>query len=636
MNFYDLSDSEKAKFAELMFKPLSSPVEVKNWVRLFLELEIPLEITDPDSNSSPLDAIWRIYKTFKENSGDVNPGYILMSCREGMKTVSVAILELLLLTHFSLDIGHAAATEEQSAVALGYIEGFLLKVEPFMLLSGWTKVIQNKRLFKYRAPGSEDKQPYIKIVICSTKGMNSLHSNVLFLDELDLADPKALKEGVNITGYSKGIHGVKVYLSTRKYAFGNMTTAMDKAAEMNYQIVNWNIIDVTEACPPTRHKPEGPKQDMYISKNMPLAKLTPEEFAILPEIEQPKWELLKSVHAGCVGCALLPVCKTRLSAKPQHATGGFYKPINSVIQKFIENDPDTAEAQLMCWRPGSTGLVYPRLSVSQSMPLAARNTYTIREAYEAFVGPLPPKIVISEPMLLNELKKAGIVFCAGVDWGYTHDFVICVVAVIPNGDIWLMETYAAPGLEFADQLEVAKTFRDKYGIHKWFVDQAMPSHIKSFRKNGMPCPKFTKDVLGGIEAVRSKIMSANGKRQFKILLNESNKKAITAIQKHRFVLDGQGNPTMNPDDARGIADICDTLRYIGQCLFPVKGTQRIENVWLDTTGNNNVDPNDPEEIRKAAAASENEAQMKAKIAEILGGTQSTGGSGRKGGFFFNF
>ena len=159
-------------------------------------------------------------------------------------------------------------------------------------------------------------------------------------------------------------------------------------------------------------------------------------------------------------------------------------------------------------------------------------------------------------------------FYAGVDWGYSHHFVITIVAAIPNGDIWLMETYASPGMEFADQLEVAKSFREKYRIHKWYTDTSMPSHIKSFRKNGMPCPKFTKDVLGGIEAVRSKIVSANGTRKFKVIANESNKKAIAAITKHRFILDGQGNVTMNPDDARGIADICDTLRYIGQNMFP--------------------------------------------------------------------
>ena len=635
MNFEELSESEREQFAELKFKTLSSPIEVKNWIRIFLELEIPMEITDPDSNSSPLDAIWQIYKIFKDNSGDINPGIILMSCREGLKTIGVSILELLLLMHFSLDIGHASSTEEQSQVALSYLEGFLLKVEPFMLLAGWTKIVQNKRLFKFRAPGKENKQPYIKVVICSTKGMNSLHSNVLFLDELDLADPKALKEGVNITGFSKGIHGVKVYLSTRKYAFGNMSAAIENAVNTNFKLINWNLIDLCESCPPTRHKPEGPKQDMYVCKTLPLQKITKAEFNGLPPVEQIKFELLSNVHQGCVTCPLLPVCKTRLANKPATATGGFYKPIVSVIQKFAENDPDTAQSQLMCWQPGSTGLVYPRFSASLSQPIANRNVYTIREAYEALCGPLSPKVVVNEATLLSEMLKADIVFSAGVDWGYTHPFVICIIANIPNGDVWLMDTYSTPGLEFDDQLEVAKTYRDKYKVQRWFVDQAMPGHIKSFRKNGMPCPKFTKDVLGGIEAVRSKIVSANGKRQFRVILNDANKKAITAIQKHRFMLDGQGNATLNPDDCSGISDIADSIRYVGQCTFPIRGPRQIENVWINAASEK-IDPNDPEEIKKAAIRAQHENQMKANIAGMLGNTPTSGGTGKKGGFFFNF
>ena len=630
MNFLNLTDEERIKFAKYVFEPLNSSQDIKNWVRLFLDLEIPLEITDPDSNSSPLDAIWQIYNTFKTNSGDKNPGYILMSCREGMKTVSVAILETLLLLHFQLDIGHAAATEEQSAVALGYIESFLFKVEPLMLLAGWVNMTQNKRLFKFKTP--QEKQPYIKIVICTTKGMNSLHANVLFLDELDLADPKALKEGKYITSYSKGIYGVKVYLSTRKYAFGNMSLAIEKAPEMNYKIVNWNIIDVTERCPTERHLPNGPRQDMYVAKNLPLQKLTKEEFDFLPQVEKIKWDLLENVYEGCAKCPLLPVCKTRLASKAADAHGGFYKPIVSVIQSFVENDADSAEAQLMCWRPGSTGLVYPRFSSD----VDKGNVLSIKAAYESMFGPavgIVNTTYATELTLLYEMQKAGILFYAGVDWGYTHPFVICIVAVIPNGEIWLVETYASPGLEFSDQLEIAKTFRDKYNVHKWFVDQAMPSSIKTFNRTGMKCVAFKKDVMGGIEAMRSKIMSGNAKRRFKVISNESNKKAITALSKHRFLLDGQGNPTMEPDDSPGIADICDALRYIGQNMWPIKGYQKPETVWLDPAGKP-VDPNDPVARRAAEAASSHEAQMRNEITKLIGDGPVTISTSKKGGFFF--
>jgi hypothetical protein len=618
MDFSLLDDSEKKKYTTLMFDVLSSAQEIKDWVMFFLGLDIPLEITDPDSNSSPLDAIWQIYNTFKTNTGDKNPGYILMSCREGMKTISVAILELLLLLHFQLEIGHAAATEEQSAVGLGYIESFLFKVEPLIAKAGWENMTQNKRVFKFKTP--QGKQPFIKIVICNPKGMNSLHSNVLFLDELDLADPKALKEGVNIVGYSKGIHGVKVYLSTRKYAFGNMAQAIERAAETNYKIVNWNIIDVTERCPPERHLPNEPKEDRYVNKNLPLRQLSEEEYKVIPDIEKPKWDLVPKAHAGCAKCPLLPVCKGRLADKPASATGGFYKPIGSIIQKFKENDPDTAEAQLMCWKPGSEGLVYPRFSTTPGKG----NVMSIKEAYETLFGPTTRNI--TDITLIHEMKQSGIPFYAGIDWGYVHDFVIVICAVLPNEEVWLMETYAAPGLEFVDQLEIAKTFRDKYNVSKWFADTAYPQHIKSFTKNGMKCPPFTKDVFGGIESIRSKITNAAGKRLFKVIANESNKKAISAILKHRFQLDGQGNVTLKPDDERGIADICDALRYVGQNMWPVKGHFRPDAVWTEEQlkqTEQNPNPTHSQQMREEIAR---------RISDIPRGTQ---GTGKKGGFHWN-
>lgn len=616
MSFQSMSEFDKKEVTKLMFQPLSSAQEIKDWVMFYLGLEIPIEITDPDSTSSPLDAIWQVYSTFKDNSGNKNPGYILMSCREGMKTVSVAILELLLLLHFELEICHAAAVEAQSNVGIKYIEGFMFKIEPLVKAAGWVNLTQNKRTLQFKTPSG--KNPFIKIVICSPKGMNSLHANVIFLDELDLADPAALKEGANIVGYSRGIHGVKVYLSTRKYAFGNMAQAIEKAPAMNYKILNWNLIDVTERCPPERYLPEEKREDRYVRKFLPLEQKSKEEFDSIPEIEKSKWELIKEAPAGCKSCLLLPVCKTRLSTKPKTASGGFYKPIESVIQKFKENSPDIAEAQLMCWKPGSEGLVYPRFSSL----IDEGNVISFKKAYESLTGEDGTKA--DELSLVRELNRLEVPMYAGVDWGWDHDFVICVVAMLPDGDVWLIECYASPGLEFVDQLEIAKTYRDKYKIIKWFADTNAPANIKSFNKNGMKCPSFTKDVLGGIESVRSKISSAAGRRMFKVLYKEDNKKAISAITKHRFKLDGQGNTTLNPDDERGIADICDTIRYIGQNLWPVSGTYKPKYVFTEREKDKSSNPT-------------NETMMMEEIQRrLVGGEAVVGGAKKKGGLHWTF
>lgn len=609
--------------ADLMFAHLTCAEDVKNWARTFLDLELPLEITDPDSNTSPLDAIWQIYSVAKNNSGDVNPGYILMSCREGMKTVSVAILELLLMLHFSKTVAHGAATETQSAVAIGYIGDFVMKISALLEISGWENMTQNKRTIQYRTPSGEN--PFIKIVICTARGMNSLHANFLFLDELDLADPNAIKQAINITGYSRGFHGIKVYLSTRKYSIGNMQAALDKAEETNYKVLNWNILDVTEACPPSRHRPELPKQDMFVAKKLPLKQITGEQFNGLSDIEKNKYEMVPNAHGGCIGCKLLAVCKKRLSEKPQTATGGFYKPISSVIQKFAENDVEIAEAELMCWRPGSEGLVYPRYLDKNK----DGNLISLKQAYETLIGSTAPTNIGPET-LVGIFNSLDIPIYCGVDWGFRNEASILVMATIPNGEVWVIDCFSSPKLEIQDLLPVAINFRDKYKPRKWYCDTNMPAYIKAFVRNGMACPKFTKDVGGGIGAVRSKIMTATGQRLFKILEIENTKKVRTSIMKHRFLLDSQGNVTEKPDDTPGVADICDSLRYLGQNMFPISGPQRPNIATMDPS----IAANIPKEQQ---FSQEQHELMKKELDKALGGTATKqGGTGKRGSFHFNF
>lgn len=622
LDFKSLTDEQKKEMGELMLAPLESSSDIKDWARMFLDLELPLEITDPDSSSSPLDAIWQIYETAKYNRGDIRPGYILMSCREGMKTVSVAILELLLMLHFSLTVAHGAATEEQSFVAIGYINDFITKISPLLKACGWENMTQNKRTIRYKTPAG--KTPFIKIIICTPKGMNSLHANFLFLDELDLADPISIKQGKNITGYSRGFYGIKVYLSTRKYAFGNMQDAIDRADDMNYKILSWNILDVTEACPPSRHRPDLPKQDMFVGKVLPLKKLTGEEFNGLPDLEKAKYDMVPNAHGGCATCKLLPVCKGRLANKPQTATDGFYKPIISIIQKFAENDPDIAEAELMCWKPGSEGLVYPRYVDKYENG----NLISLKTAYETLTGnPAPSNI--GDHTIYGILKSLDIPIYCGVDWGFTHDAVIMAAAKIPNGEIWVIDCFTSPKLEIQDLLPVAINFRDKYKPMKWWCDQNMPAYLKTFNKNGMTAPKFTKDVPGGIGAVRSKIISADGRRLLKILTVDSTKQVRTAIQKHKFVLNGMGQVTATPDDIAGIADICDTLRYLGQQMFPLSGPSK-----PNVTGVNPSNGGITQEV--LTPTQEQHEMMKRELDKALGKSTTTGGTGKRGGFHYNF
>lgn len=599
----------------------------------YLGLDMPMGHIDPDSNSSPVEAMWTIYNTIRLNTGEENPGYIMLSAREGYKTLSASILEVLLMIHFQMTIAHMAAIKDQSAKSVKYINYFFAKIEPLLVLKGWENKSQNKMMIEWRSPEGEDV--YIQIVVATMSGANSAHTNLMFIDEIDVVkDPQAYEEAKLIPGYAKGVHPVTVKLSTRKFAFGLMQQEIDKANDpqdpSGDKILRWNIMDVTEKCPESRHKPELPTEDRYVAKSIPLRQISAEDYTALPQVEQEKWDKVENAFAGCKTCKLLPVCRTRLAKRPAQDVKGLYKPVGAVLNTFKKTDPDRAEAQLMCWKPSSKGMVYPRFENS----MTNGNVISLEQAWETLVGEPPQKSKLTEIDMLFKMQTLGIRFYAGVDWGYTHDFVIVIFAMIPNGEIWIVDCYSQSGLEFSDCLAMAITYRDKYNVEKWFCDQAMPSHIKSFNKNHMKSPEFTKDVMGGIESLRSKIVDSHGRRYLKVWNIPECKKVILAFLKHHFKLGPDGNPTLVPDDTPGVADQADAMRYVGQNLFPVKGPQKplVEEVGANGQP---IDPNSPEARRKAEAASQHNNQMKEEIMKRISGEQPTIGSGRRGGFYYS-
>lgn len=460
---------------------------------------------------------------------------------------------------------------------------------------------------------------------------NSEHTSLMFVDEIDVvANPQAYEEAKLIPGYTKGIYPLTVKLSTRKFAFGLMQKELDMAPISGDQIVRWNILDVTERCPDTRHKPELPKDTVYTAKSLPLRTIDIGDYEALSDPEKPKWERQENVHAGCVGCKLLPVCKTRLSQRPLTATGGLYKPIQSVINQFKKVSPDMAEAQLLCWKPSSKGLVYPRFEGT----INEGNVITLEHAWTTLMGEPPAKKKISEADLIWKMQNLGIRFFAGVDWGYAHDFVIVIFAQIPNGEWWIVDCYSTPGLEFSDCLEVAKSYRDRYHVERWFCDTAMPSHLKSFNKNYMKSPQFTKDVMGGIEALRSKIVGGDGRRLLKVLYIPQLEKVIKAFQKHHFKLGTDGNPTLIPDDTPGTSDQADAMRYVGQNMFPIKGPQKPEFVVTGDDGKI-IDSSTPEGKAILEKKMTHNQQMRDEVAKLTTDGTFQGGNGKRGGFHWS-
>lgn len=476
-------------------------------------------------------------------------------------TLSCAALEIIGMVHFNLTIAHMAAIESQSKKTVEYVTTFLKKLKPYLEYHGRSIDSQNTR--NLSVVNKDGDVAYLTIIIATLTGSNSAHTNFMCVDEVDVVRfPQAYEEAKMIPGMLKGRFPITVMTSTRKFAFGLMQKEIEIANENGHPVLHWNILDITEKCQPERHKPELPKVVRYVAKRLPFRNMSQEEYdAILPE-KKNDYEGVEG-YAGCASCALFQVCRTRLAHRPDKDVGGLYKPISFTINQFKKVTPDMAEAQLLCLKPSSTGLVYPRFDDSEG-----ENVLTLNQAWKSFHG-TEPDFEVTLTDLIDVFKKKGIRFYVGGDWGFRHAYALIAAAILPSGDFWIFETLAIPGLEFEEMIKYAEYFRDKYRPAKWFMDTAQPMFIKGFRKRGMPCKDFKKDVLGGIEAIRGQIVDASNRRRLKILKTTENQFLVDGFNKHHFITDAAGNVTQTPDDEMH-SDVLDSTRYLGQNLFEPK------------------------------------------------------------------
>lgn len=608
----------KDELSKAFMSPITSLDHLRDWVNTYLDIDLPCGYVDPNSNSSPAEWLWEAYKTYKNNKGNEVPGYIILSSREGFKTLTESIFAVLMMVHFKASIAHMAAIENQAKKAIGYIDSFLLKIKPYLEANGHKVDANNKRNISIINESGE--KAYVSVVICSLSGANSDHTNIMCLDEIDVvADERAYREAKYIPGFINGQFPITIKTSTRKFAFGLMQQEIDNALKAKEKILQWNIIDVTEYCPKERHKPEEPKQVRYLHPNLPLRHLSKDQWDLLPDVEKNEY-IPKELYSGCASCPLAPVCQGRLAERPETDVNGLYKSIDFTINQFYKTDPDMSEAQLMCWRPSTSGLVYPKYVESGQKT----NLYSLKEAYRVFTGVDAPSNLTIENLIYT-LKQNQISFVAGVDWGYKHAFAITVSAKMPNGEWWLIDSYSVPGLEFEQMIALAEDVRDLYDVEKWYADTSAPMFIRAFRKRGMPCVEFKKDVQGGVESVRAQILDASNNRWLKVVEHSRTEYLRESLKKHSFKLDQSGEPTKEPSDDQ-YADVCDTIRYLAQNLFPVNKNKgkikpsRLENFKL------------PKPEQKA----EYQDWMSLKIQELAKDPISSKGASANKSFFWDF
>jgi hypothetical protein len=531
-------------------------------------------------------------------------------------TLATAILEVLMLVHCGRNVVHVAAQEDQAAKAQEYVKDFLerpilrdykvgdnARTIVYVRYQRKTDKSTNITVRQWKRLSDAEKNEYqpvslkIEIAICTLKGLNGKHSTFLVMDEIDIiGNPRLYEEAKMIVGWRSGPSGggglaITVMVSTRKTVFGFVQKEIDEAPKTKLAVRHWNLLDATEKCNPDRHLPLLPKIKIYYRDDT-LEAISEDAWKNLAPAEQERWSVDDGFQGCLQNCRLFAACRGRLATahsdkrKPcgecglvrdihgkmvprVHGVGECaLKPISHTVQKITEVEASTAIAQLLCRKPPTSGLVYPRLD-DQVHCLTADQLVNLLKNGDPNEGDAHRT---TKEMLIEVLREEDCTFVGGMDFGDTHNFAAVTGAAV--GKILIVFDYLeVAGLETnqqVDQCERLKKWRPKI-----YPDMAGKSSIKIFRKAGFEMREWKKgagSVLEGIDIVKAKCRPTNSVPEIYFLRDDEwVMRLFKKLARYRWKQALDGTYTNVPDDKDD--DGADAFRYMVMNVFPLRNTR---------------------------------------------------------------
>jgi hypothetical protein len=530
---------------------------------------------------------------------------MMYASRDSFKTLGAAVLEVLAVLHLDRDVAHMAAIKEQAKKAQSYVKKFFrypyLKDYVTSANTEKTEVVwyhneatgecltkdQYGALIGADQLKYKEHSRYIKIVICTMQGANSEHVPFFVVDEVDVVPKQnqgAYQEAKSIPAMFEGKEPITLLTSTRKFSFGNVQRELDAADKTGLVVRHWNIIDVTERCPPERHLPEEPRIPIWFRRD-DFASISQEEYDQLPE-EKQKTFTLQEGYSGCLSkCKLFAMCRGQLATRqkfhPKDDHGRYterpmplVKSIRFTTNKFRELGLDMAQAQLMCWKTSQEGLIYGNLERDKHLlsPAQIARKITGEEYEEHF----------SFEQLIHLFQNRDGKWVAGIDFGFTHMFSI-VLFFVDGNRAFVVGRWQQPELDPAEKIDLLDRTIKAFDPMV-YADTEQPDMIKFMKKHGYRCKDWSKgpgSVLSGIETVRYKLMPgiiADPQLYF-VDGGPGVSEHVTTLKLYHWAIGPDGKPTNEPDEVVApsedgepvLDDECDALRYGIMNVFGKRG-----------------------------------------------------------------
>jgi len=572
--------SVEADMRRALFTPCETREHLKEWIRVFLNMEFPDCTVSDESSSNPLDMIWDVYNKARLNNDENYARVMAYACRGGFKTLGASVLEVLQVLHLKRNVAHMAAVFDQSKKSQEYVRDFFSR--PYIRDFRVGQNVKKIEICRYYSPETglsltdsewnelnssernryERRYNYIQIVLCTMQGANSAHTEFFCVDEVDVVPKQhrpAYEEAKHIPDPRDGLMPITLLTSTRKFSYGLVQAELALAATTHLQVKHWNVIDITQACGAARHEPEKPRELYYINDST-LKHITEADYKLLDPQTQTKWAPQEG-FAGCKTCPLFPACKGRL-ATHQTSQSKMLKPITTIISQFRIASLSGVQTQLLCRKPDESGLIFPKFNRETHMK-------TAEQMAAMLTGEAPPKH-ITKSELLQMMVDKGAKFYAGMDFGFSHNFSTVVGAVFGQF-MFVLTVIASPGLELDQKIAICEPLKPFNPTI--FGDPEAPADVKTFKRRGFHMREWDKykgSVKAGIEIVRMKLQPAVGDPQLFFLRDDPGCELLGArLEKYHFLTDAAGQVSDEPDDEDD--DECDALRYMVMNVFAPKG-----------------------------------------------------------------
>ncbi len=563
-----------------LFRVCETKEELHFWILGWLGIDLPDCTVSDESNSNPMELVWECYDRMRRNDLEGFQRLLAYAGRGGIKTLGASILEMLQVLHLERPTTHMAAIIDQGKVSQEYVLDFVARdtIRDFKVSQNdrrinflqfynegtgqtinrdeWRQLTNQERRVFRRIP------TYIKLVPCTMTGANSTHTLNMTVDEVDVVPTqhiRAYRQAKHIPEPRRGKLPFTLLTSTRKSSIGLVQKEIDEAQKTGTVIKHWNLIDVTEACPPERHKPEGPMTTRYI-RDSDFSHVDQAEYDQLDESERQKY-YAKEAYEGCVTCPLFAACKGALATK-QLSKSFMLKPLAGVIQRFRETDPEEAQTELMCRKADASGLVFPRFS---------RLTHgrTAQELAMMVTGePMPDGYTYQQ--LLDLLRSRDARFGVGIDYGFTHPFA-WVLGAQWGRYMFFIDCDERSGLELDEKIRICEPLKV---YNPWiFADPEDPASTKTFKRKGFRMKdwqKFPGSVKFSIDVVRMKLKPAIGEATLYFCSDNPRIDYLMGrMEKYPLVMDVSGMPTDEPND-EGF-DLPVAVRYLVMNTYAPNG-----------------------------------------------------------------